>query len=194
MDARFFEAWINRADHVVLGRRLHPFCLYDIAALEFIESPFLNLDKAERVTYDDLRLAVRICSEKPGAALEANFFQTSGIREIWDALCFRRLRKITSTEASFTYECDRFSAYLEDYYSTPFYCESDEEEPSLKLHWLLICATRCLRNTSFSEDYVWSMPVGKLTHYGAASALLDGASDDLVSPDEEAAMKEMGLV
>ncbi|HEX8310615.1 MAG TPA: hypothetical protein VF614_04800, partial [Chthoniobacteraceae bacterium] len=139
LHARFAEAWINRRDHRCLGRRLHPFCLYDIFALEVVESPFLDLSRASRVEWTDLKLAVRICSGAPGAGLDPDFFQTSALRELWEALCYRSSRRIKNPETAFRGECDRFTAYLADFYSLPFFCEGDDEGTPPKISWLLIC-------------------------------------------------------
>ena len=51
-DPRFLEAWVNRRDHRVFGRRLHPLCLLDLVALEAVASPFLPDEDEEAADPD----------------------------------------------------------------------------------------------------------------------------------------------
>ncbi len=189
MDQSFYEAWFN-ADHKVLGRRLHPFCLNDALVLSLAESPFM-LGKEPGVRYDlpALQLAVQVCSTPADVFLQARFdrswpqkLTTFG----WTLWCRRQ---------DFHTSCQQFLTYIDDYYAVPEVWQNESDSPGDKLHapWILGNAVFLMRNTTLSSDEIWTMPIGKALWITATLSEQLGAPIQIVSEEEQAGMAALGL-
>lgn len=193
MDERFRESWFNR-EHVVLGRQLHPFCLYDALILSEFQSPFIveqSKDKPSVYTLEDLQTAVLVCSSSPEVFLGAKL-----IRFRWDVLRMWwfgvRSRRICSSLEAFRHQGKLFGAYLRDYSSPPEFWEEEDSDIS-RLPWILSNAVHLLRTTNMTREEIWSMPLGQVFWYSATIAIQTGTTKaEIMTPEEEAAMKELG--
>ena len=189
MDPKFYEAWFN-ADHVVLGRRLRPFSLGSAMVLSLSDSPFL-LGTAPGVDYGltDLQLAVLVCSTP------TQFFFDTRLSSSW----WKRLRRILWTRKckrlNFREECQKFVTYIDDYYSPPstWLDDGDSGDGKLGAPWVLCNATFLMRNTTMSEERVWSMPLGQALWYAATISEQLGAKIQLLSEEERKALEAMGV-
>ena len=198
MDERFRESWFNTS-HVVLGRALHPFCLYDALILSTEKSPFICEDEdrgATTFSLQDLQLAVLVCSTDHRVFLEARLCKT-WLDKLRMKLFGRRSRMICKDQRSLEHQGKLFSTYLRDYNSGPQLWEGDDGEdrglPEMKTPWLLAYVVRLIRSTTFRPEEVWTMPIGQVFWYVTVLAEQTGTkSIDIVSPEEEAAMKELG--
>ena len=179
MDERFTEAWVNRDDWIVYGRRLHPFCLYDLF--------FLALDQnaayfGDSPTQEDLLAAVLVCSSKY-EDLQAGRVSLKGFRRTyWMHKCKR---------VSFVQELLKFRAYLKDFDSRPQFWESASGE-SMRAPALLSVATFLELKTNMTESEIWTAPIGKMFWKSAAIAEIEGVtSSQIVTPDEAKFIDEM---
>lgn len=181
MDSRFAESWVNRDDHVVFGRRLHDYCLYDAFFLAIDENP-LHLRHRD-VTRADLFMAAYICSTPPARLLKG--CRPSPLATHWWRWRMRR--------RSLVLEVKRFEAYVSDFDARPVFWGGGGGEP-LKAPWVLSIATLLEAHTNATESQIMTMPVGKALWKAAAIAEQNGMTkDDIMSSEEEAAMKEMGM-
>jgi hypothetical protein len=187
MDARFAESWFN-ADHRVLGRWLHPFCLEDALILSVAESPFiLAVDSRINYSLADLQLAVHICSRPASVFTCAQFTQS------WWARLLTAIRSLRCrTEVGLRIECQRFVNYIDDYYATPGVWHGEGGQ-SLNAPWILGTVTFLISHTTFRPREVWTMPIGQA--FWIAAVLEEQMSPEvqIVSEEESAAMREMGI-
>ena len=173
MQDSFSEAWINRTDHVVYGRRLNPFCLLHLL--------FLSLDKngayfGNEPTRDDLISAVLVCSSKP-ADLSAGRHSIRGFRRkvwIYAACC-----------QNYEAELAKFKAYIADYDSKPEFWTSDDGG-TLRAPAILSVATYLEMKTNMSEIEIMTAPIGKMFWKSAAIAEMEGNSRAEIMTEEEA--------
>lgn len=193
MDERFRESWFNR-DHVVLGRRLHPFCLYDALILSEFQSPFIadQKDKPTVFTLEDLQTAVLVCSSAPEVFLNARL-----IRSRWDALRMWwfgvKSHRVCPTQAAFRHQGKLFGAYLRDFSSPPEFWEDEDGTGVARLPWILSNAVHLLRTTHMTREEIWRLPLGQVFWYSATIAIQMGTTKaELMTPEEEAAMAELG--
>lgn len=189
MDQRFYEAWFN-TEHKVLGRRLHPFCLNDALILSLAGSPFL-LGTEQGIEYglQDLQIAVKVCSTPATVFLNARLNSTwpSKFRAaLWTSQCKRM---------GFEEQCQRFVSYLDDYNSPPatWFDEDDAGDGKLRAPWVLANAVFLIRHTTFTPEQVWSMPLGMALWYCATLSEQLGSKIQLMSEEEEAGMKALGI-
>jgi hypothetical protein len=196
LDPRFYEAWFN-ADHTVLGRRLHPFCLQDALILSMSESPFLA-GTVPGIDYglEELQVAVTICSTPADTFLHARFNRSwpQKVAVIWWS---KKWRKICAHEDALREQCQRFVNYIDDYNSPPevWYDESDSpEDGKMQAPWILGNVVFLIRHTSFTPQQVWTMPIGQALWYCVTLSEQLGRKIQVVSTDELEAMREMGLL
>lgn len=189
MDQRFYEAWFN-AEHSVLGRRLHPFCLNDALILSLAESPFLlGSDASIRYGLTDLQLAVKICSTPAGIFLNARLDREwfVGLRSAWWTTQCKRM--------DFSEQCQRFVNYIDDFNSAPetWHDDDDAGDGKLRAPWVLANAVFLIRHTTFTPEQVWTMPLGMSLWYCATLSEQLGSKIQIVSEEESEGMKELGL-
>jgi hypothetical protein len=178
LDRLFAESVVNRNNHVILGKRLKPLCLWHAVLLELIDSPLWHGNNG--VTMTDLRLAVSICSDS-----FPKYQIPSGWRLCWWA--WRTRKSSLATEAA------KFSAYIRDFNAPPMLWTKDEEAKTDKhcpLPQPLDIAAWLIRH-NISEDRAWNMPIGLAHWYYVAMAKHRGAEIDLVSPSEQMAIDKI---
>jgi hypothetical protein len=187
MDENFLESFINR-EHVVLGRKLHPFCLYDVLKLYLANSPFLGSESAETISVrrEDLVLAVIICSTPFDSFVEATRV-SFGLKRIAREFWLRRCRKMP-----LQLEVDKFLAYMRDFYAPPVMWTDRDSVSKIGAPWPLACAVNLLRNTNLPKTEIWTMPLGEAIWYSAAVNEQIGPAQ-IVSSDEVEAIRELGL-
>ena len=170
---------MNRDDWIVYGRRLHPFCLYDLF--------FLALDQnaayfGESPTQEDLLAAVLVCSSRY-EDLQAGRYSLKGWRKsLWVK---------AASLMNFKLELLKFKAYLADFDSRPEFWESTESQ-SCRAPGILSIATFIERETNMTEREIMTAPIGKMFWKSAALGELSGLSgSQIVTPEEAAFIKEM---
>lgn len=190
MDQRFYEAWFN-TEHQVLGRRLHPFCLNDALILSLAESPFL-LGTGSEIHYGltDLQMAVKICSTPARTFLNARLDREwfGGLRAaLWTSQCKRM---------EFSEQCQRFVSYIDDFNSPPltWHDDGDAGDGKLRAPWVLANACFLIRQTTFTPDEVWTMPLGMSLWYCATISEQLGSKIQLMSEEEAEGLKQLDLL
>jgi hypothetical protein len=184
MDNRYLEAVVNK-QHVILGRKLHPYCLYDMLILTIAENPLVTRSRA--IGLPDLRQAVIVCSTPYQRFLEAR----SPIGKV-PLTWWRFVSRNPKTDE----ELAKFIAYLEDFSARPTFWEDDGGggPGGLRAPWILKMAAFIECYSNMREEEVMTAPLGKMFWKSAALAELLGMSkSELQTEEEEAAMKEMGL-
>lgn len=186
MDDAFYEAWLHRTrGHVVLGRRLHPFCLDDVVKLSFLESPFLALKDHKNVTVEQLMLAVLTCSttiDDFDSVTGADGIFSRFFRRRWEKKCFK---------SDLSVELGKFVTYIADYYSAPV-AWSSEGGTALGAPWALSVAANLTRNTAMTQKEIWTGPLGR--NLWISGAITEQLSQDyqIVREDELTAMRQLG--
>ena len=119
MQTAFLEAVVNRR-HTVLGRPLHPFCLYDALFLSLAENPLWT--GAALPTRTALEEAVLICSLPPERFLQC---------EIRPPTRLGRLRRLLwhfrSMRLEFLPQLELWQAYLADFNTGPQHWDADTD-------------------------------------------------------------------
>lgn len=174
MNRLFAESFLNRDDHVVLGRRLLPLSLWHMVQLEIAQSPYFL--GGAFPTPRDLRLAVTVCTT-PFPRLP----DLSGQSLVWDWL--------KSWRCDFLTETARFRAYLEDFNALPMlWREEQKRSPGSRetvgLPWALGIVAGLCGSTGWSAETAWNLPVGQAYWYHVAFAMQRGCSVDLLSDGE----------
>jgi hypothetical protein len=191
MDARFLQSWFN-SDHRVLGRKLHPFCLYDALILAADGSPFVAEEEGP-VPYSlsDLQVAVAVCSGDPHRFLGGRFM--SGW---WERLRVRawgwRIRRAMRRDPGYLdRQGEAFNAYLLDHNAGPRFW-SDGEASEMRAPWLLANVTFLISKTSLDREEAWTMPLGQALWYaGTLAEQMGTGGSEIMTVEEEAAMQEM---
>ncbi len=159
----FLEAFLH-GEHVLLGRRLRPFCLRHWLLLDAMESPLL---RGGPVEIGDLQLAALVCSTGNDEALRSNTLR----ERLW-----RRLTRLSSVAPWLP----KWEDYLADY--LPLFPLLDAPDRSVtKTPPFLVCAARLLG--SFSREEILSMPLGELLAWGMAKSEAEGHSLDRLMSD-----------
>lgn len=185
MDPRYLETLVNEDGHTVLGRRLHPFCLYDIVLLE-VDNNAIWAD-SERITWADLITAVLICNAEPGKWLSP----TRGRR--WYVRLWRFLWAIwVQRHYDINVEATKFVAYVKDYYTKPSVWKSDDGKPA-KAPWVLSLAVILEDHSNMSHDQIMRAPAGQMMWMHAAIAELHYGLD-IVGEEDYEGMKALGLI
>lgn len=174
-DDRFVEAFANR-DHVVLGKRLDPFCLWHQFNLEVAQSKILL---GAALTPFDLWLAVRICTSPwtPGHSVP-NLAAPSKLRFIWEVGRF-----------DFKAEVAKFQAYYDDYNSGPKFWPNQHKEqmgaPDRDFDENLELALHLKQSGNFSWRDVWTLPLGMMRWNSVGLAKLQGNKVDIWTPEHQ---------
>ena len=178
LDRLFAESVVNRTNHVVLGKKLKPLCLWHAVLLELIDSPLWHGNNG--VTMTDLRLAVAICSDS---------FPEYKIPSGWRLFCWAWLTR----KSNLAIEAAKFSAYIRDFNAPPMLWTKEEAAKTDKTCALpqpLDVAAWLIRH-NLPEERAWSMPIGLAHWYYVAMAKHRGADIDLVSPSEQVAIDKI---
>ena len=179
---RFVEAFAHTS-HVVMGRKLGKFTLYQRFWLEAMRSPTVV---GGEITAIDLELASRVCSAPYGKVHElvesgvGSWFNLSGW---WFALrCF-----FLNVER----QAGLWHAYVEDYVCAPTTHGGDDsvksddgksyaEFPSVMEQ---VCAV--IRATGWTPEVVWNLGVGEVEWYIAGIYRLRGVDMKIKSEHDE---------
>ena len=180
MNRTFAESFLNRDDHVVLGRRLLPLSLWHLLQLEIAGSPYFS--GATFPGPKDLRLAVAVCTT-PFPRLP----DLSGKKLVRDWL--------KSWRCDFLTETAKFRTYLEDFNALPQLWQ-EEKKPGkgrapVGLPWALAIVSGICGSTGWSAETAWNLPVGQAYWYHIAFAMQKGANVDLLSEGELLAIEKV---
>lgn len=181
-DPLFLEAWVNRQDHRIFGRRLEPLSLWHLLALDAIDSPFLP-DGDDEATISDYLLAAAILSKRVPHDLQIDPEKIAPSRmSIMRAIPFGLAQKKANA---------KLRAYFDDYWSAlQIWPDSDEPRVTIGAPWILAKVAFLLRNTNLSEYRIWSAPIGQILCYEAA--LLEQIGNaKIVSMNDWETMREM---
>lgn len=163
----------------VEGFVLKPFCLRHLLTLQSIEHPLVTGKGYPEP--DDVVLALRICSSDLGIkAIEA--------KPTWKEKWLNG--KMMASPEVMARTIVQFLNYTELYSTSPKVWEKPPEAGSIdvrkaKMPEVLLLAALLLRKMNISEDEVWRMPIGKVSWYATAIAVLEGVNVETISTDDE---------
>lgn len=183
MDSRYLESVINRdGQHVVLGRRLHPYCLNDILLLTADNNPIVCGEGSP--DWGHLVVAVLVCSTPAAEFISPRL---GGVwRWLYVVWLTWRYKRHLAREAA------KFAAYVDDYFQPPEFWTSDEGRTS-RAPWILSVAAFIEDHSNMTEAEIMTAPAGKMLWKSAALAEHQGSETEIVSETDQQAMKELGL-
>lgn len=169
LEPKLAEALIN-SEHRILGRKLRPFCLWHLALLQTLDSPYLAAGKVEPF---DLRTAVGVCS--------LHYGQSKVIRP----LAFITSRSVTRFEQA----SNKFLAYIGDYLQRPEYTivEPDRRGSGTPLGpppEVLQIVDDVMFQRNITERQAWEMPIG-LAYWYQAMTVKRVYNTDFMTPEEK---------
>jgi hypothetical protein len=168
---RFLESLINR-DHVVLGRKLRPLCLWHMIHLARVQSPLLTGRKPSRA---DLMLAVAICASEPESIINDLMPQASEIGLFsWKA------------------ETAKFRTYQRDFSAPPR--RHDPKGKSLQCPWELAVVARLMLYGHMTKREALVEPFGLAMWLCAALGEANGGDPGVMNADEEKALIASGVI
>lgn len=159
---------------------LKPFCLRHLLTLQSIEHPILTVGAVPEP--DDIMLALRICSSDLGiASIEK--------KPTWGEKWLNA--KMVASPLLTAQILTEFVRYTELYSSPPKVWEKPAEDGSIdvrkaKMPEVLMLVGILIRKTTLREDEVWAMPIGKVSWYATAIAIIEGADVQTISTEDEA--------
>lgn len=147
--------------------------------LQSIKHPFVTGDGIPEP--DDIVLALRICSSDLGIkAVEA--------KPTWKEKWFNG--RMMANPELMARAILGFTNYTELYSSSPKVWEKPPEAGSIdvrkaKMPEILMLAALLMRKMHIREEEVWTMPIGRLSWYATAVAVLEGVNVETISTDDE---------
>lgn len=171
--AKFFESYVN-VPHSVLGVKLNPLSLLHYLWLHHLESPLITTGKEGSLA--DLELAALICSSSSSEEILRKINRKGFFAKVWR---YRNRYRQLNLEAL------AFLAYHDDYVSLPLFGDTKGEEE--KLPYLLLYAANLIKATGWSEEVVFTMPLGKLIWLNVAFSYLNSGKTNVISDWEQAA-------
>ena len=184
MDKRFLQAFLNPPKYIVGGIELDFFCPRHFITLQAMESPFLDPEKAETLSYKDLFIALRICSTP-------NWVEAAKRPKLRERLKYYMLEGIISRQMHAYAE---FGHYLSESMTVPkLWMKQDETETQKKpsnLPETIAITTILMTKFGFSEEEAWNMPFAKSIWYATAFGLQEGAEISIITTDSEEGEKE----
>ena len=150
--------------------------------LQVIRHPMLMDDP--NIDVEDVLIAMRVCSGHNGIESLAH---PPTWREKWlNAKMAWNAELIADTVLG-------FKEYTEAYSTQPKVWKTEDEEKKIeikkqKIPEQLLLATLLIKNTTLTEEEVWTMPIGKASWYVTALAFLEGADIDTISTEDERKM------
>lgn len=179
MDENFLEAFIHCPKHLVLGKKLHPFCWNDLLLFHAIESPLIEGKIPDLI---QLQQAVVVCST-PFEKVQEKLAKPD---RRWLKACLKM---------NLSDEIQKFDAYLRDYCAFPkLWQKLNSDSPKVKTPFLLSLAASVARHAKIGFEKIRSMPVSELLWWQVALAEQEGADIDLITPEEEQAIREASHV
>jgi hypothetical protein len=193
MHPRFLESLVNN-EHVVLGRRLDPYCFNHVLVLAIDNNGFYHGNVIPN--WADLAMAVEICSspvEKflyPGRKSVFEVLRRAFGQYLWGWWIRRRF----NLEKEFA----KFLAYQEDFDQRPlFWQDENSEGKSMKAPWVFAIANLIEVHSNMRHEEIMTAPLGLMLWKSASIAELMGYSKSEIESEEEtiarqtmAAMKE----
>lgn len=180
MDTSFLEALVNRQDHQVLGRKLHPFCLFDALFLTLDDNPLFVGGRVPN--WVDLETASIVCSTEPERLLSGMLKGPSKLLRLWRNWKRRRF--------TFVEELAKFQCYRADFDSRPTFWSTDEAGTSTKAPWVLSIAAFIEAHSNMTEREIMTAPIGLMMWKSAALAeVLGRSASELLSGDEQQAIE-----
>lgn len=157
----FHEAFVN-GEHVVMGRKLRPYCAYHLFWLKLIGSPLI---KGGNITLPDMEAATRICSCRYGEAQKVLKRRRSDyLKFLWKGVRY-----------NLGEERDKFQAWSDDYNSPPTPeggCQSSESTfTGEHLPHEIWIVTGLMTVLGLTEEQAWMTPLGKAEWYLSVSNL-----------------------
>lgn len=184
LDPLFKEAFCHRlGGHTVLGRKLHPFCAFDILTLESIDSPFLKPGALCEIY--DLVLVVWILSNPVAQDLTISHMELDAAGETW-------LKEIGPT-IDMERDVAAVSAYMNDYYSAPeIMAGVDKKTPDeLGAPWILSAVIGIVSKLHISLYAAWTMGIGQLMWYRGAIFEMEVPDLRIINDELRARLKEV---
>lgn len=174
-DPAFREAFEN-VGHRVYGYRLKPYSLWHRFCLEMLNSPVIT---GEPTSGLELYAAARVCCSQFGEL--PDLAPAKGL--------IRRLRlSARLRQYGLQAEAKKFQAYLEDFESGPKLWPDEGGSRSPKCSEMdqgLELAAHVIRETGWTQETVWNMPIGQLRWYSAAFLKISGTDVPFWTPQDE---------
>lgn len=183
-ESAFFESWTN-VPHVILGRKLQPLSIFHYVWLYQVGSPLVYT--AKPATMADLELAVLICSSSTNEQVLA-VLEGKGILQRMRNYFWRKANRKRNLQTELT----KFIAYNDDHIALPEFYSSDTKEINERLPWLFVVAASLIKTTGWTEEKVFSMPIGKVFWLNLAFHYLETGKTSIISDKEQLAMKILG--
>ena len=160
------------------------FCPRHFITLQAMESPFLNPEKSDGVSYKDLFIALRICStpnwteavKKPKLAERFKYYMLEGI-----------ISKQMNAYAEFGH-------YLSESMTVPKLWVKEDDSVNQKkpsnLPETIALTTILMTKFGFSEEEAWNTSFAKAIWYATAFGLQEGAELSIITTESEEGEKE----
>lgn len=150
--------------------------------LQVIRHPMIVDDP--NIDIEDVIIAMRVCSGDNGIEALA---KPPTWREKWlHAKMLWSAELLSETVLG-------FKEYIEAYSTQPKIWKKEDDDKKIEMRKAkipdqLLLATLLIKNTTLTEEEVWSMPLGKASWYVTALAFLEGADIDTISTEDEKKM------
>jgi hypothetical protein len=179
--------------HVLDGRTLRPFSARHYFWLASVESPLIYTDRP--LTHADISQAAQICSATTNEEIAANLKKAERRAAFWRknrvTRTARRIARHFQKGRSLADDVKIWADYHEDFCSLPVYedCGGGVE----KIPWLFCELTRLIRATGWSEETVWTMPLGRIIWLNATLRYLENNGETPVMSDNHRRIEAMAL-
>lgn len=169
MDKRFLKAFLTPKATILLGKRLHPWCLKHRIQLSALNNPMVN---GGMVTPGDLMVFVKVCSEQP-------FKASLGFGEKYELY---RLRKANAMMEALRLAKEHMKT--EDWPKF-WHKESSEAGGGLRgVPWALSVIANLVKH-GVSHDEAIHLPEAYALWLSTALGVHDGAKVDILTTDQE---------
>lgn len=179
LESLFREAFCHSpTGHTILGRKLHPFCAFDLLSLEAINSPFIQPGSTCEVA--DLLLAVWILSNPIAPDLTIGHLELSFAGRAW----VDRIRG----EIEMPRDCGLMETYIADFHAPPEMMGGKPSTPitALGAPWIFSVVIGVVKQMHLPLREAWTMGLGQLLWYRAALVEMEDPETRIVSDDMRA--------
>jgi hypothetical protein len=173
------------APHALDGRELKPFCALHYLWLSYLESPFIQT--AKEIMQADVSIAALVCSSSSSEEIVRRLERENNRWKI-----SRFVRQLFRSPDSIPAATRKFLAYQSDFLSLPEYQEAKEnaENPE-RIPWLFSIIASVVKETGWPEEYVLTIPLGKLLWYQSTFAFLATGKSNILSGREKEALEKI---